>query len=80
MIQFAEIKERAGRISQAFGKDDFQEVFDREFDIKELHPSDLNAITRLSDIYISVLNGGRSRTDAEVLQREVRIDWERDIH
>ena len=80
MIQFAEIKQRANNITEAFGKDNFQEVFDREFDIKELHPSDLNAITRLADVYKSVKDGFISRSEAEEKQKEIRIDWEKDIH
>ena len=80
MIEFAEIKQRANNITEAYGKEDFQEVFDREFDIRELHPSDLNAITRLADVYKSVKDGNRSREEAERLQKEIKEEWKRDIH
>lgn len=80
MVEFEEIKRRANSITEAAGKDNFQEVFDREFDIRELHPSDLNAITRLADVYMSIKDGYRSREEGLLLQKEIRIEWEKDIH
>ena len=80
MTSFEDLKGRANRLCDALGTERFQEVHDKEFDIRELHPSDLCAITRLADVYSQVKTGNLSREDGALKQKEIYEEWKKDIH
>lgn len=80
MTSFEDLKGRANRICDALGTESFIEVHDREFDIAELHPSDLCAITRLADVYNQIKTGTLSRDDGALKQKEIFEEWKKDIH